>query len=329
MSRGVAGDMIVPLQAGKLSRAGWLVALTLTAAACGSDRKAEAPGGAGAPGAAAKAGSAAPAANASGPAAPAANASGLAAPAANEGTPVPVAADTAAKPPPAPPSPIPTSARQLILGVVDDWSAVPVELSRWERVGDSAAWRPVGEAWTGVVGSGTAWGRGLHGEGPPAGHSGPQKQEGDGKSPAGVFALGGAYGYAAKPPEQTRWPYTPVDGSWHCVDDSASTRYGTIVDADDVTKDWRSSEKMKRRDALYTWVVDVAHNPAHTPGGGSCIFLHVWRAADTPTVGCTAMPDPQLQTVLAWLDPGAKPVYALLPRQALAALSAGWGLPVR
>lgn len=302
--------MTASIRAGSLPRAGRLVALALglAAAACGSERKPEAPGGA-ASGEAAQAGSATPAPK--------------------EVTPIPVDADAVAKPPPAPPSPIPSSARQLILGVVDDWAAVPVELSRWERVGDSAAWRQVGEPWTGVVGSGTAWGRGLHGEGPPAGQSGPQKQEGDGKSPAGVFALGGAYGYAAKPPEHTRWSYTPVDGSWHCVDDSASKLYGTIVDADDVTKDWKSSEKMKRRDALYTWVVDVAHNPAHTPGGGSCIFLHVWRAAGTPTVGCTAMPDPQLQTVLAWLDPAAKPVYALLPRQALSALSAGWGLPVR
>lgn len=323
MSRGVAGDMLAPLQAGNLPR-GWLVALSLAAAACGSERKAEAPGGAAVAGEAGKGDTVAPAAD------PNANASASASSAtAKEVKPVPVDADAVAKPPPAPPSPIPTSARQMILGVVDDWAAVPVELSRWERVGDSAAWRQVGEPWTGVVGSGTAWGRGLHGEGPPAGQNGPQKKEGDGKSPAGVFALGGAYGYAAKPPEHTRWSYTPVDGSWHCVDDSASKLYGTIVDADDVAKDWKSSEKMKRRDALYTWVVDVAHNPAHAPGGGSCIFLHVWRAAGTPTVGCTAMPDPQLQTVLAWLDPAAKPVYALLPRQALSALSAGWGLPVR
>jgi hypothetical protein len=301
MSGGVASSMI---------SSHWLGMVALAAlAACGSERKAEAPGATTEATSAATARRPAPASSA---------------PTAAVRSPVmdePPAAAVA--------GPIPSSARQMILGVVDDWSAVPVELSRWERTGDGTAWRPIGEPWTGVVGSGTAWGRGLHGEGPPAGQSGPQKAEGDGKSPAGVFALGGAYGYAEKPPERARWPYTAVDASWHCVDDSASKRYGTIVDADDVTKDWTSSEKMKRRDALYTWVVDVAHNPSRAPKGGSCIFLHVWRAAGEPTVGCTAMPQPELETLLAWMDPAARPVFVLLPRPAYAALAGGWGLPSR
>lgn len=223
-------------------------------------------------------------------------------------------------------SPIPAAAKQLIVAVTEDWSSVPAQLSRWER-GEDGSWRAVGKPWTGVVGSGTGWGRGLHGEGPPAGQSGPTKAEGDGKAPAGVFALGGAYGYAKKPLKGSRWPYTAVDKSWHCVDDSASKRYGTIVDADEVAKDWSSSEIMKRGDALYTWVLDVAHNPAHVAKAGSCIFLHVWRAAGKPTVGCTAMPKPSLEAVLSWLDPAASPTYVLLPRAAYAELAAGWGLP--
>lgn len=239
----------------------------------------------------------------------------------------------AAAPPASPASPaassVPATARQLIVGVVDGWDAVPVQLARYERSSDGGAWKPAGPAWTGVVGSGVAWGRGLHGEGPPAGQTGPEKQEGDGRSPAGVFALNGSYGYAKAPPAGARWSYTPVDASWHCVDDSASKVYGTIVDADQVAKDWSSSEKMRRKDALYTWVVDVAHNPAHVAKGGSCIFLHVWRSESSPTVGCTAMPQPALERVLTWLDPAAHPVYVLLPSEAYAALAAGWGLPAR
>lgn len=249
-----------------------------------------------------------------------------AAPAASTSEPV---APTAAADPPAGASPVPATARQLIVGVVDGWDAVPVQLARYERSSDGGAWTPAGPGWTGVVGSGVAWGRGLHGEGPPAGQTGPQKQEGDGRSPAGVFALNGAYGYAKAPPAGARWSYTPVDASWHCVDDSASKVYGTIVDADEVAKDWSSSEKMRRKDALYTWVVDVAHNPAHVAKGGSCIFLHVWRNESSPTVGCTAMPQPALERVLTWLDPAAHPVYVLLPSQAYAALATSWGLPAR
>ena len=51
---------------------------------------------------------------------------------------------------------------------------------------------------------------------------------------------------------------------------------------------------MRRDDALYTWVVEVRHNPAAIPGGGSCIFLHVWDGPADTTVGCTAMPEPTL-----------------------------------
>ncbi len=283
-----------------------MAALAVAVAACGSERKPEAP-------------AIAPAANA-----PAANA------AANAPT-EPASAAPAPAPAPAAPAagPIPADSHQLIVGVVDGWDAVPVKLTRYERSADGGPWKASGAPWIGVVGSGLAWGRGLHGDGPPAGQSGPVKQEGDGRSPAGVFALNGSYGYAKDAPAGARWPYTPVDASWHCVDDSASKVYGTIVDADEVTKDWSSSEKMRRKDALYTWVVDVAHNPAHVAKAGSCIFLHVWRAEGSPTVGCTAMPQPALESVLAWLDPTAHPVYALLPSDAFAQLAASWGLPAR
>ena len=60
-----------------------------------------------------------------------------------------------------------------------------------------------------------------------------------------------------------------------------------------------SAEEMKRPDALYTWVVDVAHNPTRLPNGGSCIFLHVWSGADSTTVGCTAMAEPKLAQLIA------------------------------
>lgn len=254
-----------------------------------------------------------------GPAASAAPAAASAAPAAAAPAAPALAAGT----------PVPAATRQLVLAVVDDWGAVSAELSRWTRDHDAAPWQRVAEPWPGVIGSGAAWGSGLHGDGPPAGQEGASKREGDGRSPAGVFALGGAYGYADRAPKGTRWRYTPVDRRWVCVDDSASRAYGTIVETSTVEKDWTSSEAMARRDALYTWVVEVAHNPAHVAAGGSCIFLHVWRKADSPTVGCTAMERGKLEDVLAWLDPEARPVFVLLPKASYAALAAPWGLPAR
>ena len=69
---------------------------------------------------------------------------------------------------------------------------------------------------------------------------------------------------------------------------------------------------MRRKDGLYDWVVVVDHNKARKPGAGSCIFLHVWRHATSPTVGCTAMPKARLAELMAWIDP-ARAVLVVLP----------------
>lgn len=234
------------------------------------------------------------------------------------------AADLQAEPH-APTGVIPTTARQLVTGITSDWASPAVTLQRWKR-GPDGAWLADGPAWPGAIGkTGAAWGAGLHGIGAPDGRAGPIKREGDSKSPAGAFAVRGSYGYAAAPPAHTHLAYTQTSGDWQCVDDAASQHYTRIVDRRAVAVDWHSAEAMRRRDVLYTWVVDIAHNPAARPGAGSCIFFHVWRRPAAITVGCTAMAEPRMAALLAGLDPTA--VYVLLPRAEYAALAPRWGLP--
>ncbi|MBA3455510.1 MAG: hypothetical protein H0T42_20625 [Deltaproteobacteria bacterium] len=224
------------------------------------------------------------------------------------------------------PSPLPPGTRQLITVIVPTWDATTAELRLWTRAG--TAWKPTRPAWQGVIGkTGAAWGVGLHGRGAPTGRTGPLKREGDGASPAGVFALAGTYGYAAKPPAGAGLPYTQVDASWKCVDDSRSRHYNQILDQRTTRPEWTSAEDMRRSDELYTWVVDVAHNAARGPGDGSCIFLHVWGGPDSPTVGCTAMAEATLAELLARLSPGDLPALVLLPRAEYDALAAVWDLP--
>jgi len=225
-------------------------------------------------------------------------------------------------------SPIAATAKQLITVVVPDWDATSAEIRLWHR--DSAGWEPAGDSWQGVIGrTGAAWGAGLHGAGPPTGRSGPTKREGDGKSPAGVFSLGGSYGYGATRPGSAGFAYQQVDPSWKCVDDPKSTHYNKILDQRTTKPDWNSAEEMKRSDELYTWVIDIAHNAARVPGAGSCIFFHVWGGPGSATVGCTAMDASKLTAMMSKLDPAESPTLVLLPRTEYDALAAAWALPTK
>jgi hypothetical protein len=229
---------------------------------------------------------------------------------------------------------VPYETRQLVTVVVSDWDDTTAELQLWAR-DEGGPWRAAGgtlpPAWSATIGrTGLAWGRGIHGDGPPTGRTGPLKQEGDGKSPAGMFEAGPAFGYARAAPDGTRIMYTPVDEHWRCVDDPRSRVYNQVVDERLLTQhDWSSAEDMRRTDELYAWVLAVMHNPRATPGGGSCIFFHVWGGPGDTTVGCTAMPADTLASLIATLDPAAHPMIVQLPAAEYAALAPTWGLPAR
>ncbi|MBA3397940.1 MAG: hypothetical protein H0T89_35275 [Deltaproteobacteria bacterium] len=217
---------------------------------------------------------------------------------------------------------------QVLTAIVADWTTTTAELRLWKRTSALAGetWELELGPWPGVVGAtGLAWGIGLHGTGAPPGAAGPVKREGDRKAPAGVFGVRELYGYGHPKPAAAPLRYTEVDARWKCVDDPASRHYARIVDRSAVTVDWKSAEDMRRPDELYRWVVDVAHNPGHAPGAGSCIFLHVWRDATSPTVGCTAMAEDRLATLIDSL--GAAAVVVQLPAAEYAALVGPWGLP--
>ena len=223
--------------------------------------------------------------------------------------------------------PIPAVTQDLIVGVTDAWSAMAVTLRRYRKASPGGRWTPVGKAWVGSVGkAGLAWGVGLHGTGAPRGRAGPVKIEGDRAAPAGVFAIAGSYGAAVSGPGGARIPYTHATEDWVCVDDPKSASYNRVVDRRTIAADYASRETMKRTDGKYDWVIDVRHNPANVPGAGSCIFFHVWAAAGEPTVGCTAMPEPEIAMLVGTLDPSA--VYVLLPSAEYAALAPTWHLPV-
>jgi len=234
-------------------------------------------------------------------------------------------------------SPLPAETAQLVIGITADWDATAVELRLFERAADGA-WTQTDAPWPGRVGrSGLAWGRGLHGNGAPEGIDGPVKREGDGRAPAGLFAIGRAYGYDAAPPAGCRAPYAQLTDTWQCVDDPASAFYNRVLDTTGRDRDWSSAETMRRDDDLYRWVVEIDHNhgasQADAPGGrpepgaGSCIFFHVWADADSPTAGCTAMALNDIEGLLTALEPEKQPVYGAFPGPVYRRLARAWALP--
>ncbi len=213
---------------------------------------------------------------------------------------------------------------QLLVARAASWDASNGDLRRFERDRDGEPWRAVDAAPMPVVFgvNGLAWGRGLH----PVVKGG--KLEGDGRAPAGVFALGSAFGYA-NALDGVKLPYRASKASDRCVDDPSSEHYNRVVARS--AGRWRSAERMRRKDALYRLGVFVDHNGMidGTPerGAGSCIFLHIWRRPGRGTAGCTAMAADRLEAIVRWLEPERQPLYVLLPVDVYEAKRDAWGLP--
>ncbi len=208
---------------------------------------------------------------------------------------------------------------QLLIVLTKDWQAFQGQIQRMERDTDED-WKEVGEAWKIVVGrNGLAWGKGLHSIEEEQAF---QKKEGDGKSPAGVFALAEAFGFA--PTAEAEWvklPYVRITEKWECVDDADSRYYNHVVANDKVDRvDWDSSEKMLAVGEEYRWGIVVKHNMKPVQAGcGSCIFIHIWKDAETGTSGCTAMKRENMEALLRWIDAEKKPLLIQLPESEM-----GW-----
>jgi D-alanyl-D-alanine dipeptidase len=180
-----------------------------------------------------------------------------------------------------------------------------------------------------VVGKkGLGWGAGIAPDDGRRAASDPVKKEGDGKSPAGIFRLSTAFGYAAQGPPGWKMPYLSLTSSVECVDDARSKFYNRVVDRATVAPDWNSSEQMLRPDGQYRWGLVVDHNAEPvTAGAGSCIFLHIWLGPGVGTTGCTAMAQEQLEALLARLDSARNPLLVQLPRSQYKKLRRQWKLP--
>ena len=229
------------------------------------------------------------------------------------------------KKPQPPPVKIPfAESLQAVVVTTKDWNTTQGEAHLYERPSQNGKWKLNGNKFPVVVGrSGLAW----------AQDSAPErttkfKAEGDGESPAGLFPLTFVFGSAVKP-EQLTFPYTKLEKFTECVDDEKSNHYNKIVNRMQVGSfDWKSSEKMLEIGPPYDLGVFVAYNSYPVVrGNGSCIFLHIWKDATSPTAGCTAMQRTNLEKIVAWLDAKKNPYLVQLTEEEYKRYRKSWNLP--
>ncbi len=217
-----------------------------------------------------------------------------------------------------------SESRQAVVVTTKDWNTTVGQAHLYERSSKMAEWKSKGESFPVVVGrNGIAWGQ----------DSAPEKvneykKEGDGRAPAGLFPLTFAFGTAVKP-DQVTFPYKRLGQSTECVDDVNSHHYNKIVGRDQVgIFDWKSSEKMLDIGEQYALGVFVAYNSYPVvKGNGSCIFLHVWKNATSPTSGCTAMDRRDLERIVSWLEPQHNPYLLQLTEDEYKRYRKSWKLP--
>ena len=197
------------------------------------------------------------------------------------------------------------STQQIILVVTKDFKAPTGILSAYD--GNKKVFENIS---VNVGKKGLGWGKGLI-EIPHKSNE-PVKQEGDKKAPAGIFALTHIFSYHKL--HNTGLPFLYATQELICVDDSNSPNYNRIIRDN---KDEKSFERILRKDGLYEYGVVVGHNQNQLKGAGSCIFLHIERGKNIPTVGCTSMKKNLLVKIIKWLDEEKKPLLIQVPKKYL------------
>lgn len=221
---------------------------------------------------------------------------------------------------------LPSRSTQCLVGTAEGWDSSTVTLRFYER--KSGTWQAVGPSWKARLGAnGLIWGKGLH----PIPAGVPTKREGDKRSPAGVFAIGGAWGYADSIAKHPKQPYRRVTARDLWVEDPASPHYNRhLVLTHEPGTPWEKKQQMKQNDFAHSLKLFIAHNasPKVIPGAGSSIFFHVWRAGGTrASAGCTTMDKPKLEWLISKIDPTQQPIYVLLPKAEYENRRGPWKLP--
>lgn len=185
------------------------------------------------------------------------------------------------------------AAQQLIVVISPELNATKASMQRYEQ---HDKWVKIGDKIPVTLGrSGLGY----------AAFKVPLKNEGDGRSPSGLFPITSTFGYDNN--LTFKLPYWHADENLYCIDDRNDSRYNKILRIYEKSSLPSSYEVMRRPDGVYRYGAVIGYNDSGVKGRGSCIFIHLNQSDKRPTSGCTAMDEAPLIELLKWLDPVKKP----------------------
>lgn len=137
------------------------------------------------------------------------------------------------------------------------------------------------------------------------------KREGDGRTPVGIYELGDAFG-VEKNKDNILWNYKNITKYDYWVDDQKSDDYNQWIHyKGNPYKKWNSFERLTH--PLYRNALIIQYNMEPIQKGkGSAIFIHEWRNAKSPTLGCIAIKRTSLQDLLTILPSSKKKVLIVM-----------------
>lgn len=126
-----------------------------------------------------------------------------------------------------------------------------------------------------------------------------EKVEGDGKTPTGLFSLGQLFSYEPTINSKLSFIQSTIDDKW--IDDTTSTDYNRYIRGNTAAK---SFEHLWLNSIYYKYCMVIEYNTKPVvKGKGSAIFFHLSDEDYTPTAGCVAIVETDMQSILHWLKP--------------------------
>lgn len=141
-----------------------------------------------------------------------------------------------------------------------------------------------------------------------------EKREGDQKSPSGLFRLGQLFCYEKAVDTRIPFVQSTADDKW--IDDPDSPDYNRWVRGETTAKSYERL-LLKGNDYRYCMVIEYNTHPV-VKGNGSAIFLHL-SEFDTinSSSGCVVLIQSDMEKLLKWMDPKAKPSILMGTRSVL------------